>query len=382
MPDIPDIPPELSVTCEKIAYRGEGVQIYQCTPDGRWAFQSPRASLYDDNGNLAAEHFAGPTWQAADGSTVVGRKIAESTPDDTAIPWLLLEAASNTGDGVSARSSTSSAWPPRAERHQANPATGQPWQRCRTRRSMSSTPSAGRPEFQSWFSTDADCLDYLERLRWPDGFPTELGAIRWPPASPGCTAVSFSGEGRVSARLALTVSTRDLVAWAASSWVLSRLSSTLVSSLGRLLLNRAWPRVSRSFRRSAWVLWSCTTSSRRAGHQLCERLIARSECRFHAISFKRHGRPASRIAAGPEILTPPTLDVKGPGWDPLTGAVEVDETFIGGEEPGLRGGRARGKKSLVGIAWRSGNPRGRRRRIAILENASAAALRPFITGHH
>src|SRR5674476_183402 len=28
-------------------------------------------------------------------------------------------------------------------------------------------------EFQSWFSTDADCLDYLEWLRWPDGFVCE-----------------------------------------------------------------------------------------------------------------------------------------------------------------------------------------------------------------
>src|SRR6266545_3793809 len=25
-------------------------------------------------------------------------------------------------------------------------------------------------EFQSWFATDVDCLDYLEWLRWPDGF--------------------------------------------------------------------------------------------------------------------------------------------------------------------------------------------------------------------
>ena len=25
-------------------------------------------------------------------------------------------------------------------------------------------------EFQAWFRTDADCLDYLEWLRWPDGF--------------------------------------------------------------------------------------------------------------------------------------------------------------------------------------------------------------------
>jgi hypothetical protein len=39
-----------------------------------------------------------------------------------------------------------------------------------------------------------------------------------------------------------------------------------------------------------------------------------------------------------------------PGRDRLAGTVEVDETFIGGPEPGLRGGRARGKKVLVGVA--------------------------------
>jgi hypothetical protein len=38
------------------------------------------------------------------------------------------------------------------------------------------SPRAGRHyprsagEFQSWFATDADCLDYLEWLHWPDGF--------------------------------------------------------------------------------------------------------------------------------------------------------------------------------------------------------------------
>ena len=29
-------------------------------------------------------------------------------------------------------------------------------------------------EFQAWFRTDADCLDYLEWLRWPAGFVCPL----------------------------------------------------------------------------------------------------------------------------------------------------------------------------------------------------------------
>ena len=46
------------------------------------------------------------------------------------------------------------------------------------------------------------------------------------------------------------------------------------------------------------------------------------------------------------------------GRDRLSGTVEVDETYIGGEEPGLRGGRARGKKVLTGIAVEVREPKG------------------------
>ena len=71
-----------------------GVQIYSCTAAG-WTLSGPRADLYGDNGKLVATHFAGPTWQASDGSTVVGRAIAKVAVDPTAIPWLLLERVSS-----------------------------------------------------------------------------------------------------------------------------------------------------------------------------------------------------------------------------------------------------------------------------------------------
>lgn len=74
-----------------------GVQIYRCsaTPSGfGWSFVAPRADLHGDNGKLVSTHFGGPTWQAGDGSQVAGRRVDGVTVDGTAIPWLLLSAAS------------------------------------------------------------------------------------------------------------------------------------------------------------------------------------------------------------------------------------------------------------------------------------------------
>jgi hypothetical protein len=70
-----------------------------------------------------------------------------------------------------------------------------------------------------------------------------------------------------------------------------------------------------------------------------------------------------------------------PGRDRRSGTVEVDETFIGGDEPGLRGGRAPGKKVLTGIAVEVGEPKGIGRcRMAVLADGSAESLHPFVTG--
>ena len=70
-----------------------GVQIYSCNGTA-WSFVAPRANLFDDHGKLIITHFGGPTWQAKDGSTVVGHAEASVTVDPTAIPWVLLSRAS------------------------------------------------------------------------------------------------------------------------------------------------------------------------------------------------------------------------------------------------------------------------------------------------
>jgi transposase-like protein len=69
-----------------------------------------------------------------------------------------------------------------------------------------------------------------------------------------------------------------------------------------------------------------------------------------------------------------------PGRERLHGEVEVDESYFGGEEPGLAGGRARGKKVLVGIAVERLQPRGFGRcRMAPLPDASGDSLRALLT---
>ena len=87
--------------------RAEGVQIYECKPTKdnpmqyEWALKAPDAVLYDDRGNKAGMHYAGPTWEATDGSKVVAaKKESAAAPDGRAVPWLLLQAKSHEGTGV------------------------------------------------------------------------------------------------------------------------------------------------------------------------------------------------------------------------------------------------------------------------------------------
>jgi hypothetical protein len=87
-----------------------GVQVYECAaakdqPERfEWTFKGPEAALFYRGGRGAGLHYAGPTWQAIDGSTVVAKVEArDDGPDPRAIPWLLLRAVSTTGEGLFSR---------------------------------------------------------------------------------------------------------------------------------------------------------------------------------------------------------------------------------------------------------------------------------------
>ena len=184
-------------------------------------------------------------------------------------------------------------------------------------------------EFQQWFGTDGDCLDYLEWLRWPGGFTCpscgyaggwQLGDGRYECA--GCHRRTSVTAGTIFDR-----TRTPLTVWFTACW----LFATAKDGISALSLQRS---LEIGSYQTAWAML---------------------------------GRLRSVLVR--------------PGRDRLAGRVEVDETYIGGEEPGLRGGRARGKKVLTGIAVEVKEPkRIGRCRMALLADASSASLHPFVTG--
>ena len=108
-PGAPSVPDKIAVgDGHKVFLIGHavGVQIHECIAAStgyRWRFAGPRADLYGDNGSLLATHFAGPRWQARDGSTILATLDGDGTVtvDPTAIPWLRLRvtSASSGADG-------------------------------------------------------------------------------------------------------------------------------------------------------------------------------------------------------------------------------------------------------------------------------------------
>jgi transposase-like protein len=197
-------------------------------------------------------------------------------------------------------------------------------------------PVAGRHyprstgELMAWFPTDADCLDYLEWLRWPGGFVCSRCGhdVGWRLADGRIWCAGCDRRSSVTAGTIFDRTRTPLTVWFTACW-----------------------------------------------------LFATQKDGVSALSFQRSLEIGSYQTAWAMLHRLRSVLIR-PGRECLQGRVEVDETFIGGEEPGLRGGRQRGKKSLVGVAVEVREPKGLGRcRMAIVPDASAASLQPFIAAN-
>ena len=185
-------------------------------------------------------------------------------------------------------------------------------------------------EFHAWFRTDADCLDYLEWLRWPAGF-----------VCPRCGV----GEG----------------------WRLAD---------GRFKCSGCGARTSVT----ACTIFDRTRTPLTVWFTACW-LFATGKDGISALSLKRTLEIGAYQTVWAMLHRMRSLLVR-PGRERLAGIVEVDETYIGGQEPGLSGGRAKGKKILTGIAVEIHEPKGYGRcRIAPLSDASSTSLHAFVSDH-
>src|SRR5437016_7693918 len=184
-------------------------------------------------------------------------------------------------------------------------------------------------EFQAWFRTDADCLDYLDWVRWPGGFtcPSCGHAGGWRLGDGRYECAGCHGRTSVTAGTIFDRTRTPLTVWFTACWRFATQKDGIsAQSLQRSLEIGSYP--------TAWAML----------HRLRSVLVR-------------------------------------PGRDRLSGTVQVDETYIGGDEPGLAGGRARGKKVLTGIAVEVGEPKGIGRcRMGVLASGSAESLHPFVTG--
>jgi hypothetical protein len=85
--------------------QASGAQVYECrvrkgeVDAYEWSFIAPDAQLTDDGGHVIGHHGAGPSWEASDGSRVMGKVVARADSPAGAIPWLLLAAENDGPDG-------------------------------------------------------------------------------------------------------------------------------------------------------------------------------------------------------------------------------------------------------------------------------------------
>ena len=181
-------------------------------------------------------------------------------------------------------------------------------------------------EFDEWFSNEVACVEYLRRLRWPEGFQC-----------PNC--------GKNKAWL----TGRGLLRCANCQRQTSVIAGTLFEGTRKPL--RTWFQV-------MWYI----TSQKYGGNALGLKRVVGFGSYQTAWTWLHKMRHA----------------MVRPGRDRLSGKVEVDETYVGGAETGVRG-RETENKAIVVVAVEIHEPFGFGRvRLRQVPDVSGASLVPFV----
>ncbi len=194
-------------------------------------------------------------------------------------------------------------------------------------------PAAGRDyprnwnQFLEWFPDNESCLTYLERLRWPEDFVCPACGVQDEPYRASRRRLicrRCSHQSSVTSGTIFEGTRTPLTTWFAAVWHLINQKHG-VSALGlkRVLGFGSY--------QTAWTML----------HKLRRAMVR-------------------------------------PGRDRLSGNVEVDETYVGGKEKGVRG-RKTLKKAIVVIAAEVHSPKGIGRvRMKQVPDVSANSLTPFV----
>ena len=180
-------------------------------------------------------------------------------------------------------------------------------------------------ELEAKFSTEELCRAYLARLRWPEGFRCRRcgGGRSWPVRGALLECAGCGCQTSVTAGTIFQDTRTPLPVWfRAMWWVTTQKNGASALGLQRVLGLKSYE--------TAWT-WL---------HKLRRAMVR-------------------------------------PGRDLLSGKVEVDEAYVGGEEEGLPG-RLNLKKALIVVAAEAEGPRIGRIRMRQVIDASAESLVPFV----
>jgi hypothetical protein len=107
------VPPQIQAPANEhllLQVHAKGDQVYTCkegVTQFAWTLKAPDAQLLDKDGKPFGKHFAGPSWEASDGSRVTGKAVVDApSPDADSIPWLLVNIVNHEGTGVLSRATS------------------------------------------------------------------------------------------------------------------------------------------------------------------------------------------------------------------------------------------------------------------------------------